>query len=105
VSGVGAIFGLAGIIMRRAEENLRVLSLPDDYASILLTSLFTACASVTLIAASVLPIFYVIAAVLLAYLPFSKIRHCVYFFFAKFFFGRNFGQRGVLGQPKSKYAE
>lgn len=105
VTGVGAIFGFAGILMRRAEENLRVLSVPDDYASVALTSLFTALASVTLIALDVLPIFYVVAAVLLIYLPFSKIRHCVYFFYSKFFFGRNFGQRGVIGQPRSPYAE
>lgn len=105
VTGLGAIFGFAGIVMRRTEENLRVLSVPDDYASVALTSLFTALASVTLIALDVLPIFYVVAAVLLIYLPFSKIRHCVYFFYSKFFFGRNFGQRGVIGQPRSPYAE
>ena len=105
VTGFGAIFGFMGILMRRAEENLRVLSVPDDYASVVLTSLFAASASVTLVASSVLPVFYVVAAVLLIYLPFSKIRHCVYFFYSKFFYGRNFGRRGVIGQPRSPYAE
>jgi len=105
VTGLGAIFGFMGIVMRRAEENLRVLSVPDDYASVLLTSLFTALAGAALIMPEVLPIFYLVAAVLLIYLPFSKIRHCVYFFYSKFFFGRNFGQRGVIGRPRSPYAE
>jgi hypothetical protein len=105
VAGFGAIFGFMGIVMRRMEENLRVLSVPDDYASVVLTSLFAAFASVTLVASSVLPVFYVVAAALLIYLPFSKIRHCVYFFYSKFFYGRNFGRRGVIGQPRSPYAE
>jgi hypothetical protein len=42
---------------------------------------------------------------MMAYIPISKIRHCVYFFYSKFFFGFNFGRRGVVGQPKGDYAE
>jgi len=52
-----------------------------------------------------LPAFYLVAALMLVYIPFSKIRHCVYFFYSKSFFGRHFGHRGVIGQPKSEYAE
>lgn len=105
VMGIGAIFGFAGIFMRLAGPNERMLSLPDDYASVFLTSLFTALACAVLIWPSVLPVFYVITAVLAAYIPLSKIRHCVYFFYSKFFFGFGFGRRGVIGQPKGKYAE
>jgi nitrate reductase gamma subunit len=105
VTGFGAIFGFAGIVMRRTEENLRVLSVPDDYASVALTSLFTALGSVTLMVPDMLPIFYLVAAMLLIYLPFSKIRHCVYFFYSKFFYGRGFGYRGVIGQPRSPYSD
>ena len=105
VTAVGAVTGFAGIAMRLAEPNLRVLSLPDDYFSVFLTSLFVALAWAALLWPGVLPIFYVVAAVLLIYLPFSKIRHCVYFFYSKFFFGLSFGRRGVIGQPKSKYSE
>jgi hypothetical protein len=105
VTAVGAVTGFAGIAMRLAEPNLRVLSLPDDYFSVFLTSLFVALAWMTLLWPGVLPIFYVVAAGLLIYLPFGKIRHCVYFFYSKFFFGLSFGRRGVIGQPKSKYSE
>ena len=52
-----------------------------------------------------LPVFYLGAAVMLVYIPFSKIRHCVYFFYSKFFFGLNFGRRGVIGQPRGGYSE
>lgn len=105
VTGVGAVAGFAGIPMRLAEANLRVLSLPDDYFSVFLTSLFVALACAALLWPVTLPGFYLVAAVMLAYIPFSKIRHCVYFFYAKFFFGLNFGRRGVIGQPKSTYSD
>ena len=44
VTGFGALFGFAGIFMRLAGPNERALSLPDDYASVFLTSLFIALA-------------------------------------------------------------
>jgi len=105
VTGFGAAFGFAGIFMRLAGPNERALSLPDDYASVLLTSLFIALAFVSLLWPPVLPAFYVMTGIMGAYIPISKIRHCVYFFYSKFFFGMSFGRRGVIGQPKGKYAE
>jgi hypothetical protein len=105
LTALGAAFGFAGILMRLAGPNERLLSLPDDYFSVFLTSLFTALASVVLLWPGGLPIFHIIAGLLMAYIPLSKIRHCVYFFYSKFFFGFNFGRRGVIGQPKGEYAE
>ena len=105
VTGFGAIFGFAGIFMRLAGPNERVLSLPDDYASVFLTSLFITLAFATLLRPALLPAFYVVTGIMGAYIPISKIRHCVYFFYSKFFFGKGFGHRGVIGQPKGKYAE
>lgn len=105
VTGFGALFGFAGIFMRLSGPNERALSLPDDYASVFLTSLFITLAFVTLLWPSLLPAFYVVTGIMGAYIPISKIRHCVYFFYSKFFFGMGFGRRGVIGQPKGKYAE
>ncbi len=105
VTGFGALFGFAGIFMRLAGPNERALSLPDDYASVFLTSLFIALAFATLLWPALLPAFYVVTGIMGAYIPISKIRHCVYFFYSKFFFGMGFGRRGVIGQPKGKYAE
>ena len=105
VTGFGALFGFAGIFMRLAGPNERALSLPDDYASVFLTSLFIVLAFATLLWPTVLPAFYVVTGVTGAYIPISKIRHCVYFFYSKFFFGMGFGRRGVIGQPKGNYAE
>lgn len=105
VTGFGAIFGFAGIFMRLSGPNERMLSLPDDYFSVFLTSLFITLAFATLLWPAVLPAFYIVTGILGVYLPFGKIRHCVYFFYSKFFFGISFGHRGVIGQPKGKYAE
>ena len=105
VTVVGAVFGFAGIGMRLAEEDTRFLSVPDDYFSVFLSSSFVTFAFLTLLVPSVLPVFYVVGAVMLVYIPFSKIRHCVYFFYSKFFFGLSFGRRGVIGQPGSEYAD
>ena len=105
VTAVGAVFGFAGIVIRLTEENTRVLSVPDDYFSVFLSSLVVALAFLSLLVPAVLPVFYVVAAVVLAYIPFSKIRHCVYFFYSKFFFGLSFGRRGVIGQRGSEYAD
>ena len=105
VTGFGALFGFAGIFMRLAGPNERALSLPDDYASVFLTSLFIALAFGTMLWPLLLPAFYVVTGIMGAYIPISKIRHCVYFFYSKFFFGKGFGHRGVIGQPKGKFAE
>ena len=105
ITGLGAIFGFAGIFMRLNGPNERMLSLPDDYASVFLTSLFILLALGALLWPAMLPAFYVVTGILGVYIPISKIRHCVYFFYSKFFFGMSFGHRGVIGQPKGKYAE
>lgn len=105
VTGGGAVFGFSGIYLRLHGENERILSLPDDYASVALTSLFTTLAFLTLLVPSALPVFYLVTALMFFYIPFSKIRHCVYFFYSKFFFGSHFGHRGVIGQSKSEYSK
>jgi hypothetical protein len=105
VTAVGAVAGFAGVIMRLADENERVLSLPDDYFAVFLVSLFVSLAFLVLLLPAALPGFYLVTAVMSVYIPFSKIRHCVYFFYSKFFFGLSFGHRGVIGQPGSEYID
>jgi hypothetical protein len=104
ITGAGALFDLAGVFMRLSEPNLQMLSQPDDYASVFLTSVFTGLACATLVWSNILPAFYVVTGLMAIYIPFSKIRHCVYFFYSRFFFGMGFGYRGVIGRTKGKYA-
>lgn len=105
VTAVGAVSGFAGLVMRLTEDNTRVFSLLDDYFSVFLSSLFVALSFLTLLVPSALPVFYIVTAVMLVYIPFSKMRHCVYFFYSKFFFGLGFGRRGVIGQPGGEYID
>jgi hypothetical protein len=105
VVGFGALAGYAGIVIRLADPSLRLLSLPDDYFSVFLTSTFVAAAFLALLTSIGLPIFYLVTAFLAVIVPFSKIRHCVYFFYSKFFFGANFGNRGVISRTDRTYTE
>jgi hypothetical protein len=94
--GFGALMGLAGALARRAERDLRALSTPDDYFAVLLVTLYLALAGVALLDAAWLPAMYVAGALLLVYMPLGKIRHCLYFFFSRRFFGLFIGRRDVL---------
>lgn len=95
-TAIGSVLGLVGFVARFVEANLKALSTPDDYTSVLLVSLFLGSASLALLSPGMSPLFWVVSAVMLIYAPFSKIRHCIYFAYSRLFFGRFVGSRGVL---------
>ncbi len=98
---IGAILGAAGGIVRIAEHNLRGLSLPDDHFAVWLTTLFmTVAALASINNAFVIPM-YIISAITFVYVPLGKIRHCLYFFFSRIFFGKFFGRRAVFPHPEA----
>jgi hypothetical protein len=72
------------------------MSTPDDYFSLALVTLFLAAASASAFSAVFLPAFWVISGVTLAYAPFGKIKHFMYFFYERVFVGLFFGHRGTL---------
>jgi hypothetical protein len=96
VTGVGAVAGLSASLWRFIGRIERRLSYPDDYASVIVVSGFVALTFWWLIVPSIQPWWYLLSSLMLLYIPFSKIRHFVYFFFTRFFFGDHFGRRGVL---------
>lgn len=100
---LGSLLALLGFFSRFYEKNLRALSTPDDYFAILLVSLFLGSAAVMLLDPAWLPVFYLLSALTFTYMPLGKIRHCIYFAFARLFFGRFFGRRAVL--PHSQQGE
>jgi len=98
---IGAFLGAAGGIMRIVEHNLRGLSLPDDHFAVWLTTLFIMVAGLAVINdAFVIPM-YIISAITFVYVPLGKIRHCLYFFFSRIFFGKFFGRRAVFPHPQT----
>ncbi len=94
--GIGAILGLAGFWMRMADSSLRLLSTPDDYFSLGLVTLFLASATASAASIELLPAFWTISGVTMAYAPFGKIKHFIFFFYERVFVGLFFGRRGTL---------
>jgi len=92
----GAILGLAGFYMRISEKTLRILSTPDDYFSLALTTLFLASAAATAYNLKYLPAFWIISGIALSYAPLGKLRHFIYFVYTRIFLGSVFGRRSVL---------
>ena len=98
---MGAVLGAAGGIMRLAEHNLRGLSLPDDHFAVWLTTLFIETTGLAILNEAFLIPMYIISAVTFVYVPLGKIRHCLYFFFSRMFFGKFFGRRAVFPHPET----
>jgi len=93
---IGALLGLAGFGMRLAEPTIRLLSTPDDYFALALASLFLATGAMSAYVTDYLPLFWIMSGITLAYTPFGKLRHFIYFFYVRVFLGLVFGRRSVL---------
>jgi hypothetical protein len=96
ITGLAAVMGVAGGVMRLVEHNLKAISTPDDHASVWLVSLFLAATTGALVSIDLLPAMWLLAAVMLAYAPLGKIRHCIYFYFGRLFYGIHVGRRGIV---------
>jgi hypothetical protein len=97
---VGALLGAAGGVLRIVETNLRGLSLPDDHFAVWLTTLFMLATALAVVSEAMRVPMYIIAAATFVYIPLGKIRHCLYFFFSRTFFGKFFGRRAVYPHPE-----
>jgi hypothetical protein len=100
VLGIGSLLGAAGGVMRIAEHNLRGLSIPDDHFAVWLVTVWMAVSALAVGNEAFLVAFYILSAITLAYIPLGKIRHCLYFFFSRTFFGKFFGRRAVFPHPE-----
>ena len=97
LTAMGTVMGVAGGVMRVVEHNLKAISTPDDHASVWLVTIFLAAMTLALVAPAFVPVMWVAAAAMLLYAPLGKIRHCIYFYFGRLFFGLHIGRRGVVG--------
>jgi nitrate reductase gamma subunit len=80
---------------RMAKQQMRALSNPDDYISNLLVTVFQFVTALVLIDGSIIPSYFILASVLLLYVPLSKLKHTIYFFAARYHLGYFFGWRNV----------
>jgi len=99
VMWVGVISGVSAIVSRAADPKLRGISNTDDYVSPALITLFMLTGALNVLGLLGTAYFYVAASVLCLYLPWSKVRHCVYFFFSRGKIGAMMGHRGLLTVP------
>ncbi len=96
LTAIGTIGGLSLLVRRVRTPLLRAISIPDDYAANLLTTAFIALAGLRLLTADVERALLVGAMLLLLYMPLGKIRHCLFFFAARWNLGRHYGRRGTF---------
>jgi hypothetical protein len=100
----GGACGLALLAKRAFKAHLRGLSVPDDFVSNGLTSLFALLAGAQLLAPGLTRAWLAEAVLLLAYAPLGKIRHCLFFFPTRYHFGAFFGRRGTFPPGGSRHA-
>lgn len=96
LSATGAVSGLLLLVRRLREPVLQAISIADDYISNLLVVGVLIAAALLSIVPQAQPVLLLAWAVLAAYAPFGKIRHCVLFFVTRARFGAFIGARGVL---------
>jgi nitrate reductase gamma subunit len=78
---------------------MRAISSPDDYIALALVLLFLLTGLLALLGWEPgIIAYFILAAFFLVYEPFSKIRHYLYYPFARYFYGAAFGRRGVIGK-------
>ena len=99
---IGLFCGVALLIKRILKPHLRSLSSGDDYWANFLVDLFILLALITTYAEKALIPFLIIAIITFIYIPFGKLRHCVFFFYSRIIFGAYFGKRGVHPHPSRK---
>jgi nitrate reductase gamma subunit len=91
------VAGGARLYRRANRPDMRVISSPDDYIAMAMVLLFLSTGILALVGWQPgIVAYFVIAAFFLVYEPFSKIRHYIYYPFARYFYGAAFGKRGVL---------
>ena len=77
---------------------MRIISSPDDYLAMGMVLGFLGTGMLGLMGwEAAIIAYFVVSALFLVYEPFSKIRHYIYYPFARYYYGAAFGRRGVIG--------
>jgi hypothetical protein len=98
--GLGFLAGLTAVAARVIDKNLRALNRPDDFVSLVLVTLMMLSAFGFILDIIGREVFWGVVSAMLLYLPWSKIPHVVYFFFAKNLYTIYYERRGVMPAPK-----
>jgi len=96
--GLALIVGAIRLWRRFVDPTLRVVSTPDDYFSLAAVEVFFFLMVMTLVVRTDgwRLAYFLVTAAFLFYVPFSKISHYLYWFFARVLMGVRYGRRGVM---------
>ena len=100
---VGCVCGYTLLARRYLKDEMRSWSNADDYLSNFLTSTFQLMTLLFLLFPASRPIvilYYLACILLFCYMPFSKLRHLVYYFAARYHLGFFYGWRNVWPPKK-----
>lgn len=92
------VLGFVKLVRRYRTEALRVVSTPDDYFSVIALQSFFFCGVGVLLfdTPGWRMAYFLVTAAFLFYVPFSKISHYIYYFFAHYLTGSRYGWRGAI---------
>ncbi len=92
---ISFIAGTGILIKRIVKKELRSLSNADDFIANFLVTLFHLFTARYLFFEGFALPYFILASIILLYLPLSKLKHVIYFFAARYQLGIFFGNRGV----------
>ena len=93
---ISALCGIGMVLKRVFNRDLRVLSIPDDYISNILTTAAQIVTVLLIVGLKGSEVAYcVMLSLLFLWLPIGKTKHVLYFFFARFHLGYFYGWRGT----------
>ena len=99
---IGLASGIGLLIKRILKPQMRALSGGDDYLANTVVDLLLLIALAATFTQTAFVPFAVIAIIIFVYIPFGKLRHCVFFFYSRVLFGSFFGKRGVVPHPSRR---
>lgn len=96
---LGTVCGLILIFKRLVSKDLKELSMPDDFISTGLVTLFQLMTTLYLCLSTccgyIATLYYISSILLFLYMPLGKLRHVVYYFAARYHLGFFYGWRNV----------
>lgn len=103
---VSSLCGVAILIKRFTNKELKALSNIDDYLSNIFVTLFQMFSAIVMVAPYstwTQPALFIMGTILFIYMPLGKLRHVIYFLSARYQLGAFYGKRGVWSMKNKKH--
>lgn len=96
------LVGVRRLLRRLTKPEVRLISSPDDYFALIVLDLFFLSGIWALGTGEsrAMWVFFLMTTFFLIYVPFSKISHYITYPFARWYYGVNFGGRGVMARTE-----